>query len=1112
MPPAVHQFHQGIRRRDAIGEEMLVLRSLLRGEGYASEIIVGEEPPEDLAGEVLRLSDYRGDAGSLLLVHHSIGHPFGGIVGSLPDSRVIVYHNITPPRFFPENLGMRQELQRGRRQLRYYRGVASGAIANSSYSAVELRAAGFFDVEVLPPCVGRLAREAARGSLTDPAAPLVLFVGRAARNKGQVDLVAAFEAFVAHFAPRARLVLCGDRPPGEPYSRILEERVAASPCREQIDLAGLVTDRELADLRARAAVYVSMSEHEGFGVPLLEAFAAGIPVLAFRSSAVAETMGGAGILFSRKDPNEVAALMAEVTSDEEFRTRVVERQFRRLKEPDLSGAGDHFLRLVKRWLPERRGGERARRPRRPLGIRVEGPFETAYGLAVANRTLAQGLDSFTPHRVSIHCTEGTGDYLPRQADLDAHPAAARLWGRTLPEAKVDVVIRNTYPPVFRRRPGALNLAYFFWEESLVPAGWVEGFNSAFDAVLVPTRYVREVLVRSGVKVPVEVVPPAVEGCEALAAGPDRRPGRSSSGVVRFLSVGSAFPRKGVDVLLRAYFRAFKASDPVHLTIKSFPNPHNTVATLLAELREACPDGPAVEQIDADLPAGELDGLYSRSDVLVHPTRGEGFGYPVVEAMFRGIPVIATAAGGLADFCSDETAFIVPHVLVPSGSHFGVPGSEWAEPDESALAALLSDFAGGRLREEAERRARRAREQVTARYTPGNAAPVVASAIETIFEAQPPTLSVGFVSTWNSKCGIALYTHDLVTGFAKGTLRPTFVANTDTSLVEPDGPETFRAWARVAGDYRSVADALLEADVDVAHVQVHRGIFGDYAALSRVMVDLAERGVPVLATVHVTGDHEFHGREISLADLIPGLERAERVLVHARADAEELARAGLRRPALVIPMGNVLFPSRERASLAREMGLSGRRVVASFGFALPHKGVLETIEAVGLLRERIPGILYLALAAERPEIESVRYLEACRSRIEELGLQSSVLLIPGFLPDAEAAALLQCAEAVVLAYQATRETSSAAVRFPLGCGRATLTTPVPMFENVRDAVLQIPGGTPESIAEGLRTVLEDDALRLSLEEKAAAHARRNSWPEVSRLHLDLYREALKVRRK
>ena len=70
----------------------------------------------------------------------------------------------------------------------------------------------------------------------------------------------------------------------------------------------------------------------------------------------------------------------------------------------------------------------------------------------------------------------------------------------------------------------------------------------------------------------------------------------------------------------------------------------------------------------------------------------------------------------------------------------------------------------------------------------------------------------------------------------------------------------------------------------------------------------------------------------------------------------------------------------------------------------------------------------------------------------------------------------------------------------------------MFENVRDAVLQIPGGTPESIAEGLRTVLEDDALRLSLEEKAAAHARRNSWPEVSRLHLDLYREALKVRRK
>lgn len=1109
MPLKVHQFHQGIRRRDAIGEEMLFLRSLLRQEGYTSEIFVGEEPPEDLTGEVLRLGDYRGDSKSLLLIHHSIGHPFAGILGSLPDARVIMYHNITPPRFFRDSAVMRREVERGRRQLRYYRGVAEGAIANSHYSAGDLRKAGFFDVEILPPSVGRLAAIDSQRRRPDTGSPLVLFVGRTVRNKGQLDLFEAFESFASRFAPRARLVLCGERPPDEPYSRLLDERISASPFSAQVVLPGLVADQELSGFRSRATLYVSMSEHEGFGIPLLEAFAAGIPVLALRSSAVAETMGGAGILFSRKDPDEVAALMAELTFDEDLRQRVIEGQFRRLKEPDLVGAEERFLDAVRRWIPRSGRDTTTRRfRRRPLGIRIEGPFETSYGLAVANRAMAQALDSFTPHQVSIRSNDGTKNTVPRQTDLDAHPGAARLWDRPLPEAKVDVVIRNTYPPRFERQPGVLHLSYFFWEESLLPAGWTAGFNSTYDAVLVPSRFVRDVLVRSGVTIPVEVVPPALEASEGGLE--DRFSTHGSDRAVRFLSIGSAFPRKGMDVLLRAYFRAFKASDPVHLTIKTFPNPHNTVVQQLIEMREARPDAPAVEHLDADLTAREMDALYSRSDVLVHPARGEGFGYPVAEAMLHGIPVIATAAGGLADFCSDETAFVIPHTAAPSGSHFAIPESEWAEPDEEALALLLSEFAAGRLREEAERRALRAREFVTARYAARNAGPVIASTIETLFDEFPPSLKVGFVSTWNSKCGIAGYTRDLVGAFPEEKLHPTFVANFDASLIEPDGPETFRAWAQTPADYQNVVDSLLEADVDVAHVQVHPGIFGDYSSLSRMLNELAERQIPYLVTLHVAGDQEVHRRE--LRKLVPALERASHVLVHAQADLDELLRAGLRRSPLLIPMGNVAFPSRDRSPLAREIGLSERRVVASFGFAQPHKGILQTIEAIGLLRESVSGILYLALASERPEVDSKRTIEASRLLIEELKLQDSVFLFTSFLPEGEAAVLLQSAEAVVLAYQATEETSSAAVRFPLACGRATLTTSVRMFENVRDAVLQIPDGAPESIAEGLRKVLEDPELRSSLERKAAARALANSWPSVARLHLDLYREALKSRGK
>lgn len=1104
MRGAVHQFHQGIRRGDAIGEEMLALRSILRSAGYESDVYVAEPVPDDLKGEVRQLDEYRDDPDHLLLQHHSIGHHSAGHLARLADRKVLVYHNITPARFFVGNPYMQRFLERGRRQLSTMRPYLAGAFADSEYNAAELRRAGYLRIEILPPvfALGRLADDVTAPEPKSEGTS-ILFVGRFATSKRQDDVVRAFETFAARYDPLARLVLAGGADPNDPYAQLVFRRIEQSPFRDRIETPGIVSDRELARLYRQASVYLSMSEHEGFGVPLLESFAAGVPVVAFDSGAVAETMGGGGVVFARKAMDEVAALLAEVVFDSDLRERIVQGQRERLHRSDIARAEENFLSAVEGWLRLRTVP--AKPGLSPREIRIDGPFETSYGLAVANRRLAEALANHTGHRVSIHCTEGPGDYMPRAADLADKPLARKLWERSFAAARPDVVIRNTYPPRFDRLPARLQLANFAWEDSILPPGWAEGFNSAYDGILTPSSYVRDVLRRSGVTIPVEVVPNVVE---LATAETDAPPPVSTAKTTRLLCVGSAFPRKGVDVLIRAYVRAFRRTDDVVLIIKSFPNIHNTVASQLEEVRRNDPDAPEIVHVDRDIPHGELLALYRTSHALVHPSRAEGFGFPVAEAMLVGLPVIAPSSTGLADFCTEETALVIPHRWEPSGSHFEIPGAEWAEPDQDALAELLRGFVSGPLRAEARRRAERARHLVSDRFSARAVARAAEGAIEAL-EARSRPVSVGFVSTWNSRCGIAAYTRDLVHALPEGRDRVSVLANADVIPLGPDGAEVARVWVQGTGDYGKIVNEALERKLEVLHVQFHPGILTEYHELARTVHALRNGGVRLFVTIHLAAEEVFfYSQRMILEYLVDAFSRCEKLFVHSEQDRARLSALGLGNVE-VIPFGGMVFPPRDRADLARELGLDGRRVVASFGFALPHKGVLEAIDAIARVRERSPDVVFLVLAARRPE--SGEYLERCRLRIAELHLEDTVVILDDYLSEPEIGALLSAAEVVVLPYLATKESASAAVRYPLACGRATITTAERIFDDCRDAVLQIADAKPESIAGAIERVLADDGLRSELEERARRFAAERSWPRVAAHHLERYRVAPPVDR-
>ncbi|MCG5534667.1 glycosyltransferase family 4 protein [Ectothiorhodospira mobilis] len=236
-----------------------------------------------------------------------------------------------------------------------------------------------------------------------------------------------------------------------------------------------------------------------------------------------------------------------------------------------------------------------------------------------------------------------------------------------------------------------------------------------------STYVRDVLRDNGLTLPAPVTGLVVDH---ILRVPARDPGIALPPGPRLLHISSCLPRKGVDLLLHAYDRL---PEPPPLIIKSYPNPHNVLLRELHQrgyVRTATPaPGVAVHRrgprwihvIEAPLPLAAMRWLYEQCHLLVAPGRGEGFGLPLAEAMILGLPVVTTDRGGQRDFCTPETAWLVPGKYEPAQSHFHLPGSQWYAPDPEALRDVL----GRALTDHPENRAERtrnARRQVLARYS------------------------------------------------------------------------------------------------------------------------------------------------------------------------------------------------------------------------------------------------------------------------------------------------------------------------------------------------------------------------------------------------------------
>ncbi|MBK9714135.1 MAG: glycosyltransferase [Kouleothrix sp.] len=342
--------------------------------------------------------------------------------------------------------------------------------------------------------------------------------------------------------------------------------------------------------------------------------------------------------------------------------------------------------------------------RSTLGVVWQSSFASLTGYSGSSLAYVLGLDA---RGVAVRPLYLYGaDYDEHVQAGGMHPRIRQLQGRPLRLDAPQVV----YAPGdrFSKNSGAYRVGFTMLETDRLPASWVEQANQ-MDELWTPTAWGAEVFRSSGVARPVHVVPLGIDAARFRPAEPRQRLRDRTI----FLSVFEWGDRKGWDVLLRAYRAAFRPSDPVLLLLKidcrmPAPNPIQAIA------RELPAPAPPVGLIyNQPLDAARLVELYQSADCFVLPTRGEGWGMPILEAMACGVPAIATDWGGQTAFLSAENGYPLPiRGLAPTGSDAAnYRGARWADPDEAALVDLLRRVAGdpaeraakGRLaRQEAER--------------------------------------------------------------------------------------------------------------------------------------------------------------------------------------------------------------------------------------------------------------------------------------------------------------------------------------------------------------------------------------------------------------------------
>ena len=333
----IDQWVPALHRGDAIGDSARLMRDAFRAWGHSADVYA-LDVDDDLQGDGLRFREFRaGGPDHVVILHFALPSPMSAALKQHAGPRVLLHHSITPPEFFA---GIDPEMERicriGREELRDLVPHVHLGLADSEFNRRELEELGLGRTGVLPIYLDfdryrEPPNPVLRRSLAD-GPDNVLFVGRISPNKAHADLIRLAAYWKRAIDPNVRLLLVGKLPKQSGYFDALQAFLYEEEFTPwEVVFTGHVEHDDLLAYYKSARVFVSMSEHEGFGVPLVESMLLDVPVLAYKTAAVPHTLGGAGVQFDRKDVAEVAEMAYDLAHDEPLREAVLAGQRQRLE-------------------------------------------------------------------------------------------------------------------------------------------------------------------------------------------------------------------------------------------------------------------------------------------------------------------------------------------------------------------------------------------------------------------------------------------------------------------------------------------------------------------------------------------------------------------------------------------------------------------------------------------------------------------------------------------------------------------------------------------------------------------------------------------------------------
>lgn len=955
----------------------------------------------------------------------------------------------------------------------------------------------------------------------------LLYTSAYEQRKNFEGLIEAFSLLKPDIREKLQLVLVcklNDEKKNQLLSAIKKFRLQPEEC----ILTDYIPDEELIHLYSSCTLFVFPSFHEGFGLPALEAMSCGAATIGSDTTSIPEVIGRDDALFDPYNPKSIASKIEEVITEKDFwhslkkHAKVHAKKFtweksakatlqalqeRAVAQKETQNFQANTDKLIEKIVILQKTEKLTENDlvdianiiannektlqrlqayadfSQPLKWRIEGPFDSSYSLALLNRETARALDELG-HTVILHSTEGPGDFLPDENFLRENQDIKAMYEREshFGVQSVDVLSRNLYPPRVADMQAKKNMLHHYaWEESSFPQEWVKEFNTHLHSMTCLSKHVEKIMIDNGVKVPL-----ITSGCGVdhwLRVETDTGYVLDDKHSFRFLHVSSCFPRKGVDVLLKAYGDAFTDKEDVLLIIKTFPNPHNEVHKWLQEAKEQNSAYPDVLIIEEDLSEERLKALYKQCDVLVAPSRAEGFGVPLAEAMLLDLAVITTGWGGQLDFCSHETAWLIEYAFAPAKTHFKLFDSVWAEPSQAHLAQLMQEVY------ETPRQKRLQKTGKAKEFLLNNATwlhvteRLVDMALATQTDRQEKKLKIAWISSYNTKCGIATYSQHLIENMQNAEVE--VLCNYAQTTLSQDKPNVQRCFAfGEEQTLQTLAAKVNEMKPDAIVIQFNYSFF-NFSSLNSFIEEQTRQGIKIIMMLHATQDAAITPHK-KLSQLVPGFKKCARILVHSYKDLNRLKAYGLVENVALFPHGVLDFTPPKKVTKNSVFTL------ATYGFFLPHKGLLEVIDAVAVLVNQGTAVHLKMFNAKYPDPVSDDMVQKAEEKIVALNLQKHITLTTDYLSDEESLVELNKADLLLFAYQETGESSSAAVRYGLAAQKPIAVTPLEIFDDVKDAVFTLQGTSPQEIATDIQHLMQQiktNAPKIQQKQQEAQRWRR-----------------------